>query len=188
MAIKHSSGKAKARKCQNWTAEQISNLINMPWGKDEVIAPREMGQSGVDVRLVADARECFPFSVECKWIEVLAIPAWIKQARENKGDGLDWLLIAKQNHKPYLAVLEAEVLLDLVALSSDAKPFEDGFCCHWKGRWDIWTWFNIANEGSGDRQGVLFIKRELEDWIAVVDALHFFYLLRTIPGKRKGRP
>lgn len=186
MAIKHASGKAKGRKCQNWTAEQISNLLNLPWGKDEVIAPREMGQSGPDVRLVADAYDCFPFVVECKWCETWSVPAWIKQAKSH--GPYDWLLIAKMNHKPYLAFLEADVLLDLVALSTDAKPFEDGFCCHWKDRWDIWTWFNVANEGSADRHGVLFIKRQLEDWIAVVDAEHFFYLLSTIPGKRKGRP
>ena len=36
--IRVSSAKAKARKCQNWTAEQISNLVKMPWGKDEATA------------------------------------------------------------------------------------------------------------------------------------------------------
>ena len=50
--ISIASRKAKARKCQQWAAKKISDLIGLPWGSEEQIARREMGQSGVDVRLI----------------------------------------------------------------------------------------------------------------------------------------
>lgn len=35
--IKVSSAKAKSRRCQDWTAAKISDLIGLPWGKDQPI-------------------------------------------------------------------------------------------------------------------------------------------------------
>ena len=113
-AIKPSSGKAKARACQDWTAERISRLLGISWGKDEQIAPREMGQSGVDIRLVADAKERFPWSVECKWEENWAVPAAIRQAKANQKSGTDWLLVMRKKGHEYVVVLDAEVFFDLL--------------------------------------------------------------------------
>ena len=76
--IKISSAKAKGRNLQKWVCGKISKLLNIPWGKDELIASREMGQSGTDVRLIGEALEKFPYSVECKWQETWSIPAWVK--------------------------------------------------------------------------------------------------------------
>ena len=64
--MKSSSAKAKGRRLQQWVCQQIASVTGLPFGKDMTIASREMGQSGTDVRLVGEARDAFPFSIECK--------------------------------------------------------------------------------------------------------------------------
>lgn len=110
------SRKAKARRCQQWAAKKISDLLNIPWGKDEFISSREMGQTGPDIRLVGEARELFPWSVEAKWQETWNVPAAIRQAKENQMNSTDWLLVLKKNHHDYITVLDAEVFFDLLRL------------------------------------------------------------------------
>jgi hypothetical protein len=110
------SAKGKARRLQQWACQKISDLTGYTWGKDEQIASREMGQSGVDVRLVADAKEAFPWSVECKYQEKWDIPGWIKQAKENEAPGTDWVLFVKRNRHEEIAVLDADVFFDLLKL------------------------------------------------------------------------
>lgn len=112
--IKISSRKAKGRKLQNWVAKKISDLTGYEWGKDEMIAPREMGQSGVDVRLVADAKDDFPWSVECKNQESWSLPAFIKQAKENQLPGTQWLLFIRKNKHEEIVVLDAETFFNLL--------------------------------------------------------------------------
>ncbi len=102
------SAKAKGRKLQQWTANLISRVTHLPWGKDELIASREMGQSGVDVRLIGEAKQLFPFSVECKAQEKWSIHEWIKQAQENEMENTAWLLIAKRNHEKPIMAMDAE--------------------------------------------------------------------------------
>ena len=112
--IKPSSAKAKGRALQNWTCEKISELLGIPWGKDESIASREMGQPGTDIRLVGEAQERFPFSVECKWQESWSVLAWIKQAQENQKAGTDWLLVMKKNRIKPVVVIDAERFFELL--------------------------------------------------------------------------
>lgn len=112
--IKISSAKAKGRNLQQWTCQKISELTGYPWGKDELIASREMGQSGTDIRLIGPAQVEFLFSVECKWQETWAIPGWIKQAKENQKEDTDWLLIVKKNHHEPVAILDAEVFFRIM--------------------------------------------------------------------------
>jgi hypothetical protein len=111
--IKISSSKAKGRKLQQWTAKQISKITGLPCGKDEVIESREMGQTGTDIKLYGLAKEKFPFSVECKCQETWSVPAWIKQAKENKIKGTDWLLVFKKNFHEEIVVMDASVFFDL---------------------------------------------------------------------------
>lgn len=106
--MKTASAKAKGRNLQNWVCQKISDLTGFAWGKDELIASREMGQTGTDVRLVGEAQERFPFSVECKNQETWSIPAWIKQAKENQKEGTDWLLVCKRNRMAPIVVMDAE--------------------------------------------------------------------------------
>ena len=112
--MKTSSAKAKGRVLQNWVCQQISELLGIPWGRDEAIAPREMGQSGTDVRLVGDARRRFPFSVECKNQETWAVPTWIEHAQRNQAPDTEWLLVMKRNRSKPVIVIDAEVFFSLL--------------------------------------------------------------------------
>ena len=107
--IKVASRKAKGRSLQQWVCEQISKVTGLPWGPDQPIASREMGQKGVDVRLVGKARKLFPFSVECKRQENWAIPTWIKQAQENEMTGTDWILFVRKNRQDPIVIMGADV-------------------------------------------------------------------------------
>lgn len=111
--ITTSSAKAKGRNLQQWACRQISKILNIPWGKDEMIASREGSQNGTDIRLVGVAKKLFPFSVECKWQESWALPAWIKQAKSNQDPDTDWLLIVKRNHADPIVVMDAERFFEL---------------------------------------------------------------------------
>lgn len=113
------SAKAKGRKAQQWVMRKISELTGIPCGKDELIASREMGQSGTDVRLIGKAQKSFPWSVECKWQESWSVPAFIRQAKENQKEGTDWLLVMKRNQHEYVVVLDAKVFFKIL---EDKKP------------------------------------------------------------------
>lgn len=123
--IKISSAKAKGRKAQQWACEKISELLGLPWGKDELIAPREGAQAGTDVRLIGAALEEFPFAVECKFQESWSVPQWIEQAKANTREGLDWLLILKSSRKPYVVVMDAEAFFRLMERLFRAESFLD---------------------------------------------------------------
>jgi hypothetical protein len=113
MSISIKSRKAKGRKFQIEIAKYISELLNIPYGKDELIASREMGQPGTDIRLLGKAKEEFPFSIEIKHQETWAIPAWIEQAKENKQENTDWLLFCKKNRHEPIVVIDAKVFFNL---------------------------------------------------------------------------
>ncbi len=112
--ITRSSAKAKGRNLQQWACQQISDLLCIPWGKDELIASRESAQSGTDVRLIGPAKERFPFSVECKYQESWNVPGWIRQAQSNQEEGSDWLLIIKKNHQDPVVVMDAKRFFELL--------------------------------------------------------------------------
>lgn len=107
MTISVASRKAKGRNFQKWVAEKISKLLEIPYGPDELISSRPMGQAGTDVCLVGEAKKKFPYSVEVKWQETWAIPTWIKQTKANQGNGTDWLLFIKKNRHEEIVVMNA---------------------------------------------------------------------------------
>ena len=92
----------------------ISIVLGLPWGKDELIASREASQTGTDVRLIGEAQKRFPYSVECKYQESWAFPAWIKQARANQAEGTDWLLVVKKNRVDPIVVMDAQAFFKLI--------------------------------------------------------------------------
>ena len=114
--IKVSSAKAKGRECQKWVGAKIAELTGLPFGKDCPIESRPMGQSGVDVRLDREALARFPFSLECKATESWDVPGAIRQARENRKTGTDWLVVMKKSRDRHVAILDAEVFFNLLAL------------------------------------------------------------------------
>lgn len=112
--IKPSSAKAKGRSLQQWVCQKISDLLGIEWGKDELIASREMGQAGTDIRLMGEAQERFRFSVECKNQERWSILDWVEQARKNQKDGTDWLLVVKKNRVDPIIIMDASRFFEIL--------------------------------------------------------------------------
>lgn len=114
--IKTSSAKAKGRNLQKLTGEKISILTGYTFGKDEMIASREMGQNGTDIRLIADAREAFPWSVECKAGNSFSFPDAVRQAKTNQLPSTDWLLVTRRDRESALVTIDMDVFFDLLRL------------------------------------------------------------------------
>ena len=119
--ITRASAKDKGRRLQQTVCQKISELTGLPWGKDEPISSRPMGQPGSDVRLDTIAREQFPFSVECKWQEQWSVPEWIRQAETNERDETDWLLVAKRSHSSPVCIMDMETFFELLSRSQEVK-------------------------------------------------------------------
>ena len=115
------SGKAKGRKLQQWVCQKLSDISGIPWGPDELIRSREMGQAGTDVVLIGEALEIFPWSIETKWQESWSIPSWIIQTKNNKKEEVDWLLFCKKNHHEEIVIMDAQYFLDLYYELLDLK-------------------------------------------------------------------
>lgn len=107
------SAKAKGRKFQQLVAFRVSELLDIPWGKDELIRSREGAQSGTDVVLIGKAKERFRYSIEAKAQEKWAIHQWIKQAKANQEDDTDWLLFCKKSREDPVVVMDMEAFFKL---------------------------------------------------------------------------
>lgn len=85
-------------------------------GPDEMIACREMGQPGPDIRLVGQALELFPWAVECKNCEIWRIPEWVQQAKAHMMPGVHkgWILVVKRNGMEPLVIMDAELGIELI--------------------------------------------------------------------------
>lgn len=113
--------KTKGRTFQKEIARDIAELVGCEVGENELVESCPMSQSGVDIRLRGHAQKDFPFSVECKRQEHLAIPQWIKQADANLIKNTNWLLVCKQNHKKAIVVLDYAVFMRMVKTSNKLK-------------------------------------------------------------------
>jgi len=108
MASTVQSRKAKGRRFQQYIAKRISELLGIPWGSEELIRSREMGQKGVDVVLIGEALERLNLAIECKNQEKFNIPAWVKQTKENQKEGTEWALFCKRNHEDPIVIISDE--------------------------------------------------------------------------------
>jgi len=114
--ISSHSAKAKGRELQKWVCAQIARITGFAWGSnggDKPIESRPMGQSGADVRMEAQVKALFPFSVECKNQQKWSILSWIQQAQKNTEDGCDWLLVVKKNRMSPIVIMDAEKFFDI---------------------------------------------------------------------------
>ena len=117
--IKTSSAKGKGRGLQYWVCDRIAKMFGIEFiqsDDDCLIHSREMGQNGTDVILRGEIEKKFPFDIECKSCESLSIPEWIRQARANKKENRDWLLVFKKQtigHEP-LVVMEWETFEKII--------------------------------------------------------------------------
>lgn len=110
--MKTQSAKSKGRRLQQKVAADI--VKHFPALQEDDARSTSMGCGGEDVQLSPAARRCFPFSVECKNCEKLALWPSLQQCAANAGPGAAPLLVFKRNHSPTYAVLEWEQLLRLL--------------------------------------------------------------------------
>jgi hypothetical protein len=101
------SAKAKGRRLQQWVRDQLIEQLEV---HPEDIESRSMGAGGEDLIMARDARQKFPFSIECKNQEKLNIWDAYEQACANSGDYEPIVFIKKNGKKP-LVVLDAEYFI-----------------------------------------------------------------------------
>jgi len=104
------SVKAKARRLQNYVAEMIQANFGLPAGD---VRPAIMGENGMDVKLSERGEKLFPFAVECKNQEKLAIWDSLKQTEANAA-GLVPLLVFKRNRSKVYVALEFKTFIGIV--------------------------------------------------------------------------
>ena len=102
--MKTQSAKAKGRRLQQWTRDQ---LIEHLFISDEDVESRSMGAGGEDLIMARAARVAFPYSIECKNVEKLNVWEAYKQAKENSKN-YEPLVVMKKNNQKALVVLDAE--------------------------------------------------------------------------------
>ncbi len=106
------SRKAKGRVFQQQLREDL--ITHLGISPDDILSTA-MGQGGCDLYLSPAARSIFPFGVEAKRCETIAIPAWWKQCECNASKvGLIPLLVFKRNREEPLTVLRWSDLLALL--------------------------------------------------------------------------
>lgn len=117
--IKVSSRKEKGRGLQYWVCERIAEMFGIEFIQSDdtcLIHSREMGQHGTDIILRGEIFNKFPFDIECKSCESLSIPDWIRQAKANKKENRDWLLVFKKQtlgHTPFV-IMEWETFQKII--------------------------------------------------------------------------
>lgn len=100
--ITTASAKGKGRDLQQWVCRKISDLIGIEFNNqsdDSLIRSREMGQAGVDVILRGEAKQKFPFGIECKNTESINFRSFVEQAKKYDKEGR-WLLIIRTKSLP----------------------------------------------------------------------------------------
>lgn len=106
------SRKAKGRRLQQAVRQDLVDRLGIDPGD---ILSTAMGQSGCDLYLSPAARAQFPFGVECKAQERIALPEWWQQCARNADKvGLTPLLLIKRSRREPLAVLRWSDLLALL--------------------------------------------------------------------------
>ena len=113
------SRKQKGKAFQNRVRQDLIDRLGIDPGD---ILSTAMGQSGCDLYLSPAARERFPFGVECKAQEAIALPAWWRQCTRNaEKEGLTPLLLIKRNREEPLAVLQWSDLILLLTTTNQSK-------------------------------------------------------------------
>lgn len=106
------SRKQKGKAFQNRVRQDLIEHLGIDPGD---ILSTGMGQGGCDLYLSPAGRERFPFGVECKAQEAIALPAWWRQCTANaEAEGLVPLLVFRRNREDALAVLRWSDLLALL--------------------------------------------------------------------------
>ena len=112
VATTPASRKVKGRRLQQAVRQDLVDRLGIDPGD---ILSTAMGQCGCDLYISPAARAQFPFGVECKAQERIALPEWWEQCTRNAAaEGLTPLLVLKQSRREALAVLRWTDLLALL--------------------------------------------------------------------------
>jgi hypothetical protein len=126
VATTPASRKAKGRRLQQAVRQDLIEHLGIDPGD---ILSTAMGQSGCDLYLSPAARSVFPFGVECKAQERIALPEWWEQCTRNAAaEGLTPLLVLKQSWREPLAVLRWSDLLALLRHDHRWQNLAEGLC------------------------------------------------------------
>ena len=109
--MKTQSAKAKGRNLQKWVVAEL--LKRYPQLTDKDLRSCPMGSHGEDVVMSQFAKEEMPATFECKSLAKIAVYNYYEQCKKH-GDGEPIVIIKQNNCKP-LAVIDAEILFDLMA-------------------------------------------------------------------------
>ncbi len=109
--MKTSSCKSKGRRLQQDVARGI--LEAFPHLQEDDVRSTSMGAGGEDVQLSVAARQCMPYSIECKNTERIAIWSAIEQCETNAPAGSTPLVVFKRNRSKTYAVLPWEHFMAL---------------------------------------------------------------------------
>jgi len=132
------SRKQKGKAFQNRVRQDLVDRLGIDPGD---ILSTAMGQSGCDLYLSPAARALFPYGVECKHQEAIALPAWWRQCTANaEKEGLTPLLLIKRNREEPLAVLQWSDLIRLIREIRERYGFVDDH-----------RWQNLAEGLTGGR-------------------------------------
>lgn len=82
------------------------------------IRSTSMGASGEDIQMSSAARKRFPYTVECKSKNAIAVYPWLEQRTRGSHTPL---VFAKANHKEPIVVLYAQDFLKLIKELSETK-------------------------------------------------------------------
>jgi hypothetical protein len=110
-ASKPSTRKAKGRNFQVEVAEEIRRWFKLE-ERDVVSAPAST--NGEDIILSEAAKKLFPFSIECKRSENIAIWKALEQCNGNCAEELIPVLAFKRNHSKTYCCLEFNDFLSIV--------------------------------------------------------------------------
>ena len=106
------SAKAKGRRLAQLIRTKILLRFQEKLGHDDIhVTPAGVG--GEDLLMSHAARECFPYSIECKNVEKLKIYESLKQAAQSNRKYPPLLIFTRNRGKVY-CVLEFDELLKLM--------------------------------------------------------------------------
>lgn len=111
MAKTVASRKAKGRNFQNKVAHQIR--IETGLSEDDV-RPVAASVNGMDIQLSEAGKIVFPFAVECKKTETLAIWKALEQAKSNASGGLVPLLVFSRNNSDTYVALKFDDFMEII--------------------------------------------------------------------------
>ena len=107
--VKPQSAKAKGRRLQQWFRDLLINKLDI---HPDDVESRSMGAGGEDLIMARDARQKFPYSIECKNQEKINIWESYEQSKQNSKTYEPIVVMKRNNSKP-LVLVDAEYFVSL---------------------------------------------------------------------------